>query len=886
MKQTSKLTTGILSAAMLTQITGTAMPVPARAETAYTIQASTADVYQYEFDTFTLLHHVKKNIWYEKDYGTIVSRTPAEQHMTASDNSSLSVTLHFDTQTAESVRDGHITDRTDRFRGQFFSPLSRFRPMYTNKTDYDRATQQVRLVPEPSSYPLTFLCDETFHSSSPGSLGCTVLFGQHECGRCGIYTELPLFTTGGSLGDPQPEMTGTLSPENILPYTSAGDANLDQSVDVADAVLISRYMAGDSKANMTDLGRALADLNNDDSVDSSDVNDVLYHVAAVAYENRVPAGTVPVIHTAQYGIEAGEAVFGTEMFTYDFAQRTRMIPGEDTDTWYFARWDADYENGIGDWNLTDLMLSPRGTLAIRADYTNDCTQDSFSMLAVTVPHGALPAETEAFWFMNRREDMPPYVPDVRYIPLAPDNEDGIQILSTECPADTVDPETLAAMAQTFGYDSADSLYEAAENTAEPLNLSVCTPGEEADTWDFAVLDIDWLGHPEWRNVVIRSLTLQKDGVLRIDARSCRPDQQETVYTKKRMVWLRVTVPHGTLPETLPVRWEIEDFVGRPQPQDTLCEIGIIPAEDPEGIFCFSLLTSGLSTPEERFITPEIQQQLDETDNWYLLYCNCRPVQDNQLPQHEQGSIRYMELFIRTPASDAGGFYSEYAVKHAEIEGDVLNLTIAEYRPLPQADVPAHDNLLTIYVPNNAIDHVSRVQIDRECYYDSICEMTADGEEQPVSGAVRGTDGKWHWEEETMLKDDFLAALCSPGYLFGDAPFYIVGDVPKPYRQGTAKISVRVLNAETGEEVPGCIVDLDHITSTGSGEEHETLHLTLPVQDYEIPMKNSQYGAETGHTLTMLYATAPEGYCAPEACGSYLPEPDGDTLEITLYTRPM
>ncbi len=58
-----------------------------------------------------------------------------------------------------------------------------------------------------------------------------------------------------------------------------GDANCDGSIDVSDAVLISRFAAEDREATMTDQGRQNADVTNDGNVDGQDSTKILQYIA-------------------------------------------------------------------------------------------------------------------------------------------------------------------------------------------------------------------------------------------------------------------------------------------------------------------------------------------------------------------------------------------------------------------------------------------------------------------------------------------------------------------------------------------------------------------------------------------------------------------------------
>ena len=60
---------------------------------------------------------------------------------------------------------------------------------------------------------------------------------------------------------------------------SRGDITCDGSVDVADAVLLARYLNSDSEATVTDQGLSNADCNRDGKTDSTDLTDILRFIA-------------------------------------------------------------------------------------------------------------------------------------------------------------------------------------------------------------------------------------------------------------------------------------------------------------------------------------------------------------------------------------------------------------------------------------------------------------------------------------------------------------------------------------------------------------------------------------------------------------------------------
>ena len=61
-----------------------------------------------------------------------------------------------------------------------------------------------------------------------------------------------------------------------------GDVNMDGTVDVCDAVLLSRFCAEDSEAVITDEGKALADVNGDGNIDLNDTTAILQKIAKLS----------------------------------------------------------------------------------------------------------------------------------------------------------------------------------------------------------------------------------------------------------------------------------------------------------------------------------------------------------------------------------------------------------------------------------------------------------------------------------------------------------------------------------------------------------------------------------------------------------------------------
>ena len=68
-----------------------------------------------------------------------------------------------------------------------------------------------------------------------------------------------------------------------------GDANLDKSVDVSDAVLVAKFSSGDSSAQITDHGLVNADCDGKKGVDSDDITVILKYIAKLIDETGLKA---------------------------------------------------------------------------------------------------------------------------------------------------------------------------------------------------------------------------------------------------------------------------------------------------------------------------------------------------------------------------------------------------------------------------------------------------------------------------------------------------------------------------------------------------------------------------------------------------------------------
>ena len=54
-----------------------------------------------------------------------------------------------------------------------------------------------------------------------------------------------------------------------------GDANLDGTVDVSDAVLLAKFVSGDASAKIRDQGKLNADVNQNGAPDDDDITQIL-----------------------------------------------------------------------------------------------------------------------------------------------------------------------------------------------------------------------------------------------------------------------------------------------------------------------------------------------------------------------------------------------------------------------------------------------------------------------------------------------------------------------------------------------------------------------------------------------------------------------------------
>ena len=73
-----------------------------------------------------------------------------------------------------------------------------------------------------------------------------------------------------------------MTTKSVTPSTvKYGDVNCDDSVDVADAVLLARMLAEDPEANVSADGKVNADCNDDGNLTADDTIRILRHIANI-----------------------------------------------------------------------------------------------------------------------------------------------------------------------------------------------------------------------------------------------------------------------------------------------------------------------------------------------------------------------------------------------------------------------------------------------------------------------------------------------------------------------------------------------------------------------------------------------------------------------------
>ena len=125
--------------------------------------------------------------------------------------------------------------------------------------------------------PLTYsgfkIDDSEFDNTKPGTYTIYVKYG----------TATASFKVTVS-NNPAPATTTVSGGSEQFHY---GDANLDGYVDVSDAVLIARFVTGDSAAKIADQGLKNADCDGVDGVDGADITRILMFIAKIVTEDQM-----------------------------------------------------------------------------------------------------------------------------------------------------------------------------------------------------------------------------------------------------------------------------------------------------------------------------------------------------------------------------------------------------------------------------------------------------------------------------------------------------------------------------------------------------------------------------------------------------------------------
>lgn len=829
MKHLKQLAAGITGAAILLQNAGgipllpaaPALTAPVLTASAASVQANNPVTFVYDFHGFQVQYMPNKDRWFNMDGTSVYSETEAVQVITAEDDSSLKLILNFEEQTASVSKDGTETDCSKLFRELLFEPLANIRPEYETGPFFDKASQRYIERPEPLHFPLTFTCAAQFRNSAPAGLTCSIRFGQYEYGTLGISMQGDMFSdaAGGSV---QIRTAAGLQAQAVIAAgTYAGDVNYDRKVDVSDAVLACRIAVEDLTARVRDIGMALADTNCDDHVDGSDINDIIYDIALIPYEDRVPAGTVPVISAEKLGVSDFVRVFGEDA-KKQYGNLVSCEEGEKYDKWYFA---VSHPGFIGEetrsyqFNLTSMALNDRGILDIVIESSDKSKRYSgLAMIAVTVPHGKLPADTVGSFDFAAVPVLPPYAPLIRYIPVKKAPENAITEFSAEQPAPQRTAADLAKLAQTLGYSGVSGMEESVRAEYAPcVTRQHCTAGEKYDVWDMGCFLFDPTADPQPAAVVIEELELDlEDHILfcRLGM-YVRDEWGESDYTddEYQWFWVRLTVPHGTVPADFTALISPE-LRRKPTKSPGAKYISVYdpPAEwTNPGIYCWDQSYSGLRDIANA-VPDAVRAELDEPDAAYAWRIYTDP---EQMPETEQNVWRqYMEsvdpillyqidggqaddflrhdllyVYFKTPAE----YYSEYGIESAECKDGVLTLKAAEYRPAAQAGLPAHYDRLLVIVPKNGLKTVTDVRLEMKQYYDGTEQLSSA--EEPECDAVLGADGLWHWEQEVHKRESFLRAT-------GEGAFYITGEIPDETYRISGKVNISVVDYETGEPLPG------------------------------------------------------------------------------------
>lgn len=881
MKQRFRLPAGMLAAAVLLQ-SAAMIPLPFSGRQTLTAHAAEFDVqsnqrrvFEYHFETFTALYDVSRKKWFDTSYNSMKSDTPPVQTMTAADAEGVSLTLHFDTETAEITdADGNVRDCSALFRQKFFSSLDLIKPEF-KPTYYDKAQQREVAVPEPENFPLTILCTPTFNYNMPAQFVSDIWLGNYLCGYFGFSLDRhldwfapddPGYTGGGSGW--QKAAPGK---ENYAePFTDNGDANLDRSVDISDAVLSCRISAEDRTVPVTELGLSLADRNNDGAVDVFDVNDVLFDVAQIPYENRVPSETVPVLRMQQGNDADYEALFGEPT---ENEQPVLCVQNGDYDDWYFGYSSVYFDYSLNstlrfyDYDVKSLTLDAQGVLQVDALVTCDEDEQAApcsAVVSIRVPHGRLSEDTRVNWNLTAVQELPPYTADIRYIPVRKPPEDAIPLSGFIQPATVCTDKTWDALAKNFGFADGTALDDEFTKRVQPtLTFQVRRENGDTDIWDFAYVN-GWLRYG-WQNAGISQLSLTPDNRLSISADAEMLDSSDEAV--KSFIWCRIAVPHGSLPQDLESLWSV---TSRPDDSSRVLNpryIDVVPnvaaIKYGSNVYVYSGLTEG-----EGIVPDYMRERMTERGitMTHIFYTNANDVnQGCDAPRFELSDTNQgiLAIYLYT---DEAGFDNTFGVSDAHYEDGILTVTVAEYRPLPDETIPPHYSKILIPFAPETTAELKDVVLQKTDYFDKV---NADGELE-------------------MMKDDFVNAVQDPLTVIGDMPFMV--------SEQHCNISVAVTDGVTGEPLPDCRIELKRkvlpeyditrstLLAQWNTSEDENGIRTIPVTERKI---NGVLLDPQDQNYCISTVQVPEGYVLPPelyfdtrgAAGT-----DGRSVQIRVYPQ--
>lgn len=282
------LLAGVLTAASLMQ---SAAAVPLNAE-AVSVRSMQTRVFSYDFGGFQALYDTQTACWYTAEGAEIVPQTADVQRVENpffgdadyGGSNIYAVTVDMKNMTIElECWDGTIISLDDlaaafgdpMCSSILISQLLEMTPEY-NPRYYDKAQQRDADVPKPADFPLTYVWRIAEGESEPAArknadMYCDICFGEH------LYSTF--FALDGEITFQKAE--DIAAEGTAVPFTDTGDANLDGTLDVSDAVLTSRIVAEDEGAAVSGLGMELADIDGDGLTTAGDVTEMLRTIAGL-----------------------------------------------------------------------------------------------------------------------------------------------------------------------------------------------------------------------------------------------------------------------------------------------------------------------------------------------------------------------------------------------------------------------------------------------------------------------------------------------------------------------------------------------------------------------------------------------------------------------------